>query len=67
MCRNFKLSDLGFPPTRLRYFPLRRPNPKLKLLDQVSEVMRFKHYSIRTEMTFDWIACRPLSAFISVN
>ena len=27
------------------------PNPKLKLLDQVSEVMRFKHYSIRTERT----------------
>jgi hypothetical protein len=25
------------------------PNPKLKLLDQVSEVMRFKHYSLRTE------------------
>ena len=25
------------------------PNPKLKLLDQVSEVMRFKHYSIRTD------------------
>ena len=24
------------------------PNPKLRLLDQVSEVMRFKHYSIRT-------------------
>ena len=24
------------------------PNPKLKLLEQVSEVMRFKHYSIRT-------------------
>src|SRR5712671_2006166 len=32
------------------------PNPKLKLLDQVSEVMRFKHYSIRTEATYrDWI------------
>ena len=32
------------------------PNPKLKLLDQVSEVMRFKHYSIRTESTYrDWI------------
>ena len=32
------------------------PNPKLKLLDQVSEVMRFKHYSIRTERTYrDWI------------
>src|SRR5258705_9758530 len=32
------------------------PNPKLKLLDQVSEVIRFKHYSIRTERTYrDWI------------
>ena len=32
------------------------PNPKLKLLDQVSEVMRFKHYSIRTEQTYrEWI------------
>src|SRR5512136_2706142 len=32
------------------------PNPKLKLLDQVSEVMRFKHYSLRTEMTYrEWI------------
>jgi hypothetical protein len=28
------------------------PNPKLKLLDQVSEVMRFKHYSLRTETTY---------------
>ena len=27
------------------------PNPKLKLLEQVSEVMRFKHYSLRTERT----------------
>ena len=27
------------------------PNPKLKLLDQVREVMRLKHYSIRTERT----------------
>ena len=26
------------------------PNPRLKLLDQVSEVMRFKHYSLRTEV-----------------
>ena len=32
------------------------PNPKLKLLDQVSEVMRFLHYSIRTEKTYrEWI------------
>jgi hypothetical protein len=25
------------------------PNPKLKLLDQMREVLRLKHYSIRTE------------------
>src|SRR6516165_10535286 len=32
------------------------PNPKLKLLEQVSEVMRFKHYSIRTETAYrQWI------------
>jgi len=28
------------------------PNPKLKLLDQMREVMRLKHYSIRTERTY---------------
>lgn len=32
------------------------PNPKLKVLDQVREVMRLKHYSIRTETSYcDWI------------
>src|SRR5258708_7011367 len=32
------------------------PNPKLKLLDQVREVMRLKHYSIRTERCYsDWV------------
>jgi integron integrase len=32
------------------------PNPKLKLLDQVREVLRLKHYSIRTEAAYcDWI------------
>ena len=32
------------------------PNPKLKLLEQVSEVMRLKHYSLRTEVTYrEWI------------
>jgi len=50
------------------------PNPKLKFLEQVSEVMRFKHYSLRTEKTYqEWIRryvlfrkrhrrvqCRPL-------
>jgi len=25
------------------------PNPKLKLMDQVQEVMRLRHYAIRTE------------------
>lgn len=32
------------------------PNPKLKLLDQVREVMRLKHYSLSTERSYcDWI------------
>ena len=32
------------------------PNPKLKLMDQVREVLRLKHYSIRTERSYsDWI------------
>ena len=28
------------------------PNPKLKLMDQVREVARLKHYSIRTERSY---------------
>jgi len=32
------------------------PNPKLKLLDQVREVLRLRHYSIRTEQSYcDWV------------
>jgi hypothetical protein len=32
------------------------PNPKLKLMDQVREVLRLRHYSIRTERCYcDWI------------
>ena len=32
------------------------PNPKLKLLDQTREVMRLKHYSIRTARSYcDWV------------
>jgi integron integrase len=32
------------------------PNPKLKLLDQIREVMRLKHYSLRTERAYcDWV------------
>jgi hypothetical protein len=32
------------------------PNPKLRLMDQVREVLRLKHYAIRTEQCYcDWI------------
>jgi Phage integrase, N-terminal SAM-like domain len=32
-------------------------NPKLKLLEQVREIMRLRHYSIRTEQSYcDWIS-----------
>jgi len=32
------------------------PNPKARLLDQVREVMRFHHYSLRTEEAYlQWI------------
>ena len=32
------------------------PNPKHKLLDQIREVMRLKHYSLRTERTYcEWV------------
>jgi hypothetical protein len=32
------------------------PNPKLKLLGQVREFLRLRHYSIRTERSYcDWI------------
>jgi hypothetical protein len=32
------------------------PNPKLRLREQLREVMRFKHYSLRTEDAYwNWI------------
>ncbi|MCX6929347.1 MAG: phage integrase N-terminal SAM-like domain-containing protein [Verrucomicrobia bacterium] len=32
------------------------PNPKLKLMDQVRDVLRVKHYAIRTEQAYcDWV------------
>jgi hypothetical protein len=32
------------------------PNPKLRLREQLREVMRFKHYSLRTEESYwNWI------------
>jgi integron integrase len=49
------LRALGANPGR-RGFEAVVPNPKLKLLDQVREVMRLRHYSIRTETSYcDWI------------
>ncbi|WP_051284448.1 integron integrase [Desulforegula conservatrix] len=34
-----------------------RPNPNLRLMDQVRQVLRYHHYSLRTEKTYcDWIA-----------
>jgi len=36
--------------------PRFRPNPKLKLMDQVREVLRYHHYTYRTEQTYcQWI------------
>lgn len=33
-----------------------RPNPRLKLMEQVRQVMRYHHYAYRTEKTYsDWI------------
>ncbi len=33
-----------------------RPNPELKLMDQVREVLRYHHYAYRTEQTYcEWI------------
>ena len=32
------------------------PNPKLKLMDQVREVLRYHHYAYRTEQSYcNWI------------
>jgi hypothetical protein len=36
--------------------PKFRPDPKLKLMDQVRQVLRYHHYAYRTEQTYcDWI------------
>ena len=53
-------SQLESDIRRLKMSPRGReavvPNPKAKLLDQLREVMRLRHYSIRTEQTYcEWI------------
>ena len=36
--------------------PRFHPNPKLKLMEQVREVLRYHHYAYRTEQTYcQWI------------
>ncbi len=36
--------------------PKFHPNPKLRLMDQVREVLRYHHYAYRTEQTYcQWI------------
>ena len=38
------------------------PNPKLKLREQLGEIMRFKHFSIRTEQAY-WLWIRGFILF----
>ena len=43
-------------PYSMENKPKFRPNPKLKLTDQVRQVLRYHHYAYRTEQTYcDWI------------
>ena len=42
----------SFSPTRPVVCESVIPNPKLRLLDQMREVLRLKHYSIRTERSY---------------
>ncbi len=54
-CLNHNLKKMGFYIGREKASRPREgfiPNPKLRFLDQVSEVMRFKHHSLRTEPAF---------------
>ena len=52
-----------------------RPNPQLKLMDQVKEVLRYYHYAYRTEetiasgycATFIFTAARPIPVNWGVN
>src|SRR5512140_1179736 len=54
--RNRQGRSSAIPGAQVGRQDLITPNPKLKLLDQVREVMRLKHYSIRTETAYcDWI------------
>jgi hypothetical protein len=46
----------GVPSGRPSRFEKLVPNPKAKLRDQFHEVMRFKHFSERTEKSYwQWV------------
>jgi integrase-like protein len=53
------LLDVPLSSTKIVSMPdkkLFRPNPDLKLMEQVRQVMRYHHYKYRTEQTYcDWI------------
>jgi hypothetical protein len=50
-CRALKISQLK---NKQKF----RPDPGLKLMEQVRQVMRYHHYAYRTEKTYcDWILC----------
>jgi hypothetical protein len=53
----WKKGQNGLPPApRAVRRELITPNPKLKLMEQTREVLRLKHYAIRTERCYcDWI------------
>jgi hypothetical protein len=56
MHRQSQSERYGYGRSKAATRPRVIPNPKLKLLDQVHEVMRFKHYSLHTERSYcDWI------------
>jgi hypothetical protein len=47
---------LNSPPRAGAGFEAVVPNPKLRLMDQMREVLRLRHYSIRTETSYcDWV------------
>jgi integrase len=55
-CQNRRNRPLPAAPGVRRGFEAVVPNPKLKLMDPVREVLRLKHYAIRTETCYcDWI------------
>jgi hypothetical protein len=61
-----RLDRLLIPPVVGRR-ELITPNPKLKLLDQVSEVMRFKHYSVRAETSYRDVLHQKLGPLAEVE